>query len=64
MPITKDHILYDYIHRKCPVIGKSKETERGLVVARGCAEEGLESGWYGDRVSLGMMKISEVRQWV
>lgn len=31
--------------RKCPVIGKSKETEGRLVVARGCAE-GLGSGWY------------------
>lgn len=56
MPITKDHILYDYIHRKCPVIGKSKETEGGLVVARGCAEEGLGSGWYGDKFLWGWWK--------
>lgn len=48
--------------RKCPVIGKSKETEGRLVVARGCAE-GLGSGWYR-AVSLGMIKIYELRQWV
>ena len=43
----RPHIVW--LHSwKCPVIGKSKQTEGRLVVARRCAEEGLGSGWYRD----------------
>ena len=47
MLITKSHILYDSICRKCPQEVKSIRTESGLVVSkrlnRGIKEEWLQS---------------------
>jgi len=56
----RPHIVW--LHSwKCPVIGKSKETECRLVVARGCQRKGWGVVGTGT-VSLGMIKIYELRQ--